>query len=103
MEGRLPVPSRQDRFDRQIGRLLKNLLQLPLHVLRNALHGNPSMTSEQTPILRRLAILTDNRRILLLTFLGPVQQRRKLICTRPTPQGQSAIDPGPKTITITGL
>jgi hypothetical protein len=42
MQGRLPIPSCQNRLDRQIGRFLKNLLQLPLYLLRNAIHGKPS-------------------------------------------------------------
>jgi hypothetical protein len=42
MEGRLPVPSCQNGLHRQIRRLLKNLLQLLLYLLRNAIHGNPS-------------------------------------------------------------
>ena len=32
----------QNRLNRQIGRFLKNLLQLSLHLLRNAIHGESS-------------------------------------------------------------
>ena len=92
MQRRLPVPSRQDGFHRQIGCLLKNLLQLPLHMLRNAFHDKPSMTSEQPPILRWLTILTENRPILLLTFLGPDHQTRKLICTLPWESKKTGLD-----------
>jgi hypothetical protein len=42
MQGRLPIPSSQNRLNRQIGRFLKNLFQLSLHLFRNAIHGKPS-------------------------------------------------------------
>jgi hypothetical protein len=42
VEGRLSVPARQYRLDCEVGRFFKNLLQLPLHLLWNALHGESS-------------------------------------------------------------
>jgi len=49
VERRLPIPPGQDLSHRQIGRLLENLLQLPLNVLCNAFHGNSFTTLNSPP------------------------------------------------------
>ena len=39
VEGRLAIPTRQRRLRRRLRGLLKNSLQLLLHMLWNAIHG----------------------------------------------------------------
>jgi hypothetical protein len=71
---RFAIPSRQNHVHEHVGRFLENLLQLLRYLFRNAFHGNLSIIRTGPPAHDNRPILTENRQILLLTFLQPFMQ-----------------------------